>query len=115
MMLQTLNILRRIRDDASLGICPIVQRMMEEEGGMEPNSFGALRRDLLNFTIAYLEKRLVAKLHGFEYSKQKAFCLCNGAPATPAGYRTGNLRERMQIMKLSANYFADSLMFCREE
>ena len=148
MMLQTLNILRRIRDDvklqyASLGICPIVQRIMEAEGGMEPNSFGSvqkmlkeifrewdchsgddlypvpsprapnkteaaytsyilayefgsmwqgpygeLRRNLLNFTIAYLERRidsylpleeinkvlhkiqsgLVAKPHGFEYA-----------------------------------------------
>lgn len=148
MILQTLNILRRIRDDESLqdarlGICPIVQRIMEEEGGMEPNTFGSvqkmlkemfrewdcysgdelypvpnprnpndhnsaypcyirayeagnmwrgsygeLRRNLLNFAIGYLEKRLeaylpleeinkvlhkiqpglVASPHGFEYS-----------------------------------------------
>ena len=51
MMLQTLNILRRIRDDkklqdASLSICPIVQRIMEREGGMEPNSFGSVQKML---------------------------------------------------------------------
>ena len=51
MILQTLNILRRIRDneslrDASLGICPIVQRIMECEGGMEPNSFGSVQKML---------------------------------------------------------------------
>ena len=148
MMLQTLNILRRIRDDkklqdAGLSICPIVQRIMEKEGGMAPSTFGSvqkmlkeifrewdcysgdelypvpnprnpsdpesaypfykrayvsgnmwrgsygeLRRNLLNFAIAYLEKRLdsylpleeinkvlhkiqpglVASTHGFEYS-----------------------------------------------
>ena len=51
MMLQTLNILRRIRDDvklqdASLSICPIVQRVMDREGGMEPNSFGSVQKML---------------------------------------------------------------------
>ena len=167
MMLQTLNILRRIRDDeklqdASLGICPIVQRIMEREGGMEPNSFGsvqkmlkeifrewdchsgddlypvpsprasdkkeaayafyrsayafgnmwrgpygALRRDLLNFTIAYLERRLdsylpleeinavlhkiqpglVASPHGFEY----AITGVKTEGILPVQWRTGHI------------------------
>lgn len=162
MMLQTLNILRRIRDDeklqdASLGICPIVQRIMDREGGMEPNSFGSvqkmlkeifrewdshsgddlypvpgdqesaytsyvlayefgnmwqgpygeLRRNLLNFTIAYLEKRLeehlpleeinavlhkiqpglVAKPHGFEY----AITGVKTEGILPVQWRTGHI------------------------
>ena len=167
MMLQTLNILHRIRSDeklqdASLGICPIVQRMMEREGGMEPNSFGsvqkmlkeifrewgsysgddlypvpnprkpkssdmaypcyiraceagnmwrgpygALRRDLLNFTIAYLEKRLeaylpleeinavlhkiqpglAARMHGFEYAITGA----KTEGILPMQWRTGHI------------------------
>lgn len=162
MMLQTLNILRRIRDDvklqdASLGICPIVQRIMESEGGMEPNSFGSvqkmlkeifrewdshsgddlypvpggpesaytsyilayefggmwrgpygeLRRNLLNFTIAYLERRidsylpleeinavlhkiqpgLVAKPHGFEYAITGA----KTEGILPVQWRTGHI------------------------
>ena len=161
MMLQTLNILRRIRDDeklqdASLGICPIVQRIMEREGGMEPNSFGSvqkmlkeifrewdchsgddlypvpggpesaytsyilayefgsmwrgpygeLRRNLLNFAITYLEKRidsylpleeinnvlhkiqpgLVAKPHGFEYAITGA----ESEGLLPMQWRTGS-------------------------
>ena len=162
MMLQTLNILRRIRDDeklqdASLSICPIVQRIMEREGGMEPNSFGSvqkmlkeifrkwdkfsgdelypvpsprhksstpynayrkcydmwqgpygeLRRNLLNFTIAYLERRidsylpleeinavlhkiqpgLVAKPHGFEY----AITGVKTEGILPVQWRTGHI------------------------
>ena len=162
MMLQTLNILRRIRDDeklqdASLGICPIVQRIMEREGGMKPNSFGSvqkmlkeifrewdchsgddlypvpgkkgsactsyiradesgnmwrgpygeLRRNLLNFTIAYLERRLdsylpleeinkvlhkiqpglVANLHGFEYAISGA----KTEGILPMQWRTGHI------------------------
>lgn len=153
MILQTLNILRRIRDDASLGICPIVQR----EGGMEPNSFGSvqkmlkeifrewdchsgddlypvpgdpksaypfyklaydsgnmwrgpygeLRRNLLYFTIAYLERRidsylpleeinkvlhkiqpgLVAKPHGFEYAITGA----KSEGLLPMQWRTGHI------------------------
>lgn len=166
MLLQTLNILRRIRDDeklqdASLGICPIVQRIMECEGGMEPNSFGSvqkmlkevfrewdchsgddlypvpnprnpgdpesaypfyklayesgnmwrgpygeLRRNLLNFTIAYLERRidsylpleeinkvlhkvqpgLAARLHGFEYAITGA----KSEGLLPMQWRTGS-------------------------
>ena len=162
MMLQTLNILRRIRDDvklqdASLGICPIVQRIMDREGGMEPNSFGSvqkmlkeifrewgshsgddlypvpgdresaytsyilayefgnmwqgpygeLRRNLLNFTIAYLERRidsylpleeinavlhkiqpgLMAKPHGFEY----AITGVKTEGILPVQWRTGHI------------------------
>ena len=162
MMLQTLNILRRIRDDeklqkANLGICPIVQRIMDREGGMEPNSFGSVqkmlkeifrewdshsgddlypvpgdqesaytsyvlayefrsmwqgpygerRRNLLNFTIAYLEKRLeehlpleeinavlhkiqpglVAKPHGFEY----AITGVKTEGILPVQWRTGHI------------------------
>lgn len=162
MMLQTLNILRRIRDDeklqdASLGICPIVQRIMDREGGMEPNSFGSVqkmlkeifrewdgysgddlypvpgdqesaytsyilayefrsmwqgpygerRRNLLNFTIAYLEKRLeehlpleeinavlhkiqpglVASPHGFEY----AITGVKTEGILPVQWRTGHI------------------------
>ena len=162
MMLQTLNILRRIRDDeklqdASLGICPLVQRIMEREGGMEPNSFGSvqkmlkeifrewdchsgddlypvpgapksayssyilacefgnmwqgpygeLRRNLLNFTIDYLERRidsylpleeinavlhkiqpgLVAKPHGFEYAITGA----KTEGILPMQWRTGHI------------------------
>lgn len=161
MMLQTLNILRRIRDNkslqhASLGICPIVQRIMEVEGGMEPNAFGSvqkmlkeifrewdchsgddlypvpnpesaypfyrrayasgnmwrgpygeLRRNLLNFTIAHLERRLdsylpleeinavlhkiqpglVASPHGFEY----AITGVKTEGILPVQWRTGHI------------------------
>ena len=149
MMLQTLNILRRIRDDeklqdASLGICPIVQRIMDREGGMEPNSFGSvqkmlkeifrewdchsgddlypvpnprnpsdpesaypcykiayeagnmwqgpygeLRRNLLNFTITYLEIQpgLVASPHGFEY----AITGVKTEGILPVQWRTGHI------------------------
>lgn len=51
MLLQTLNILRRIRDEPALqnpnkGLCPIVQELMEKEGGMQPNTFGSVQRML---------------------------------------------------------------------
>ena len=181
MMLQTLNILRRIRDDeklqdASLGICPIVQRMMEEEGGMEPNSFGsvqkmlteifrewgsysgddlypvpnpckpkrsdmaytcysrayeagnmwrgpygALRRDLLNFTIAYLEKRLeaylpleeinkvlhkiqpglAARMHGLEYAITGA----KSRGLLPMQWRTGRIMYGYKNTPTPAGWF----------
>ena len=153
MMLQTLNILRRIRDDeklqdASLGICPIVQRIMEPNSvqkmlkeifrewdkfsgdelypvpsprhknstpynayrkcyDMWQGPYGELRRDLLNFTIAHLEKRLdsylpleeinavlhkiqpglVAKPHGFEY----AITGVKTEGILPVQWRTGHI------------------------
>ena len=146
MMLQTLNILRRIRDDVKLQDASLVQRVMDREGGMEPNSFGSvqkmlkeifrewdchsgddlypvpgdpefgsmwqgpygeLRRNLLNFTIAYLERRidsylpleeinavlhkiqpgLVAKPHGFEY----AITGVKTEGILPVQWRTGHI------------------------
>ena len=179
MILQTLNILRRIRDDeklqdASLGICPIVQRIMEAEGGMEPNSFGSvqkmqkmlkeifrewdchsgddlypvpgdpesactsyklayesgnmwrgpygeLRRNLLNFTIAYLERRLdsylpleeinkvlhkiqpglTARLHGFEYSITGA----KTEGILPMQWRTGHVMYGYKNTPTPAGWF----------
>ena len=176
MMLQTLNILRRIRDDeklqdASLGICPIVQRIMEREGGMEPNSFGSvqkmlkeifrewdchsgddlypvpgdresaytsyilayefgnmwqgpygeLRRNLLNFTIAYLERRLdsylpleeinavlhkiqpglAARLHGFEYAITGA----KTEGILPMQWRTGHIMYGCKNTPTPAGWF----------
>lgn len=161
MMLQTLNILRRIRDEPALrtsnkGICPIVQELMEKEG-MQPNSFGSvqrmlkdtfkewdkfsgdelypvpnprhknstpynayrkcydmwqgpygeLRKELLEFTIAYLERRidsylpleeinkvlhkiqpgLAARRHGFEYAITGA----KTEGILPMQWRTGHI------------------------
>ena len=164
MMLQTLNILRRIRDEPALrtsnkGICPIVQELMEKEG-MQPSSFGSvqrmlkdtfkewdkfsgdelypvpsprhknstpyntyrkyyesndmwqgpygeLRKELLEFTIEFIEKRiaaylpleeinavlhkiqpgLVAKPHGFEY----AITGVKTEGILPVQWRTGHI------------------------
>ena len=180
MMLQTLNILRRIRDEPELrkvnkGICLVVQELMEKEG-MQPNSFdsvkrmlkdtfkewehfsghelypvpsprhknstshaykayrnyyasndmwqgpyGELRKELLNFTIAYLERRidsylpleeinavlhkiqpgLVAKPHGFEYAITGA----ESEGLLPMQWRTGHIMYGYKNTPTPAGWF----------
>ena len=119
MMLRTLNILRRIRDDeklqdASLGS---VQKMLKEIFREWDSHSG----ELLNFAIAYLEKQLdsylpleeinavlhkvqpglVAKPHGFEYAITGA----KTEGILPMQWRTGHIMYGYKNTPAPAGWF----------
>ena len=86
MMLQTLNILRRIRDDASLGIVPgdPFYKLAYESGNMWRRN---LPLEEINKVLHKIQPGLAARLHGFEYAITGA----KTEGILPMQWRTGHI------------------------